>query len=320
MRPPRPVPAEIADRAFSRAEAIELGVSPRMLQHPRFVEVFPCVYRHEDVELNEGGRIHAARLALPADARLSHQTRLRLLGLQIGSLNPMHFTVARDHHLVIDDIMLHRTVKMPPCDDDGVAIAAAFVGAASQATLIQLISIGDWLLHRGLLRASIVRHLALTDPWRPGSTGALAVLDLLDGRSRSLPESECRSICLFSGLPVPEINADIVEAGEFVGCGDLVYRLWRLVVEYEGRQHAFSTKQFGRDIERYRGFRHHGWAYLQVTQHDVARPKALAIRIHDELSRRGYDGAPPVFGRRWHSLFESAESSRGAVTLQRHSA
>ena len=91
-------------------------------------------------------------------------------------------------------------------------------------------------------------------------------------------------------------------------------------VEYEGRQHAFSTQQFRTDIDRYRRFRRHDWAYLQVTHEDLARPRALASKIHDELVRRGYDGPPPMFGRPWLAALRGGRTSRGAVAPQRHSA
>lgn len=323
MRTPRPLPAELRNRPFSRAEALAAGITPRMLQHRRIVEVFPSVYRLEILELTDAQWIDAAQLALPSDARLSHTTRLRRLGLEIGDLKPMHFTVARDLHLAIDDIFLHRTVRMPACDDQGVAIASAFIGSASMVTLLDLVTIGDWLLHRGLLDVGIVSHLARRDPWRPGSEAALGVLSELDARSRSVKESESRMILSRCGLPVPEVNGDIVEEGEFVGCGDLVFRRWKLVVEYEGRQHAFSIKQFRTDIDRYGRFRRHDWAYLQVTAEHLANPRVFALRVYDELVRRGYDGPPPVFGSEWLALFEPAQRVRtrgGAVDLQPHSA
>lgn len=287
------------------------------------MQVFPSVYRLETLELTGEQWIDAAQLALPADARLSHTTRLRRLGLEIGDLKPLHFTVARDLHLAIDDIFLHRTVRMPPCGDEGVAIASAFIGSASMVTLLELVTIGDWLLHRGLLDIGIVSYLVRRDPWRPGSEAAFSVLGELDRRSRSVKESESRMVLSRCGLPVPEINGDVVEQGEFLGCGDLVFRLWKLVVEYEGRQHAFSSKQFHVDIERYARFRRHDWAYLQATAEQLANPKVFALRVYDELVRRGYTGPSPVFGPEWLALFEPAESSQtsgSAVDSQRHSA
>jgi hypothetical protein len=113
-----------------------------------------------------------------------------------------------------------------------------------------------------------------------------------------------RAVVVFSGLPVPEVNAEVRDAaGVLVGIGDLVYRRWRLLVEYEGRQHALDVRQFARDIDRYGDFRTLGWAYHQVTSERLARPRVMVLRIHDELVRRGYDGPPPQFGRRWSSLF-----------------
>jgi hypothetical protein len=319
MRQPTPVPPELRDRAFSRQQAIEAGITPRMLQHRRFVQVHPSVYRLEGVELDDRAQIAAAALALPADARVSHTTRLRLSGLDIGDLLPLHFTVARDLHLAIDDVLLHRTVRMPPTDDHGIALGPAFIQTAAMVSRLELVTIGDWLLHRGLLNREIVRHLARRDLWRPGAASAEGVLAELDPRARSLPESELRVILGACGLPLPEVNADVFENGEFLGCGDLVFRQWRLVVEYEGRQHAFSTQQFRIDIDRYRRFRRYEWAYLQVTHEDLARPRALVAKVYDELVRRGYDGPPPQFGPAWHRLFGTPDP-REPVDLQRHSA
>ncbi|WP_396043916.1 hypothetical protein [Aeromicrobium sp. UC242_57] len=45
----------------------------------------------------------------------------------------MHFTVARDLHLVFDEMKLHRTVLMPPNDGVMVSVEAAFVGYAATA-------------------------------------------------------------------------------------------------------------------------------------------------------------------------------------------
>src|SRR5687767_7545768 len=128
MRTPSPVPAHLRSRAFSRAEAIEAGITPRMLQHRRFELILPSVYRLRDVDLTPRQWIAAAHEALPPDARLSHSTALWALGLELGDFKPMHFTVARDLHLAIDDVFLHRTEVMPPSNDRRVSVEAAFVG------------------------------------------------------------------------------------------------------------------------------------------------------------------------------------------------
>lgn len=275
-----------------------------MLEHPRFEVVFPAVYALAGTSLTDLQLIDAADRALPGDARASHLTRLRRLGLGYGPGRPLHFTIGRDLHLDIPGIFLHRTVVMPPSSDAGVCPEAAFIGAASMLRVIDLVKIGDWLLHRDHMTTGSLLARIHADPWRPGAGAALAVLPMLDARSRSLPESETRLVLECSGLPRPEVNLDVVDDdGVFLGCGDLVYLLWKLLIEYEGRQHAFDDHQFEGDIDRYAGFRKDGWEYLQVTKRKLRHPRSLVLEVHRLLLARGYDGPPPQFDRRWQSLF-----------------
>lgn len=311
MRIPKPVPDHLRHRTFSLDEARAAGLSQRMLEHERFREVYPRVYCLRDLEISPDEQIAAARRNLPSDTRSTHVTRLRELGLEHGELEPVHFVVPRDLHLEVKGITLHRTVLMPPNDGAGVCAEAVYVSLATTERMIDLIVIGDWLLGRNLMSVESLRHFVRATPWRPGASEALAVSAHLDGRARSPKESETRAVLVFGGLPAPEVNVEIRDAaGVLVGIGDLVYRRWKLLVEYEGRQHALDVDQFARDIDRYGGFRALGWEYHQVTNERLGRPKVLVLRVHDALVRRGYDGPPPVFGRRWDSLFEPVRLPR----------
>ncbi|MEJ7633793.1 hypothetical protein [Aeromicrobium sp.] len=304
MRPPRPVPARLAARAFSRDEARSAGITPRMLQHQRFVEIHPSVYRLDDVGLDDSGRLRAAQLAMPADARVSHASRLRMLGLERGDLTPFHFTVGRDLHLDIPGITLHRTVLMPAHDGVAVSVEAAYVGYAATARTIDLIAVGDWLLNRGHLTVGSLVYFIHAQPWRPGAGQAATVLRHLDGRARSLPESETRAALVFAGLPKPEVNRDVrADDGRFLGCGDLVYLLFKLIVEYEGGQHWTSAVQIVSDVDRYAGLRRAEWEYVQVTKRHLRSPKSMVRAVHRALAARGYNGPAPAFGPRWDSLF-----------------
>ena len=252
---------------------------------------------------------------MPTDARLSHLSRLHTLGLVFGPLRPFHFVVAGDLHLDVDDIFLHRTEVLPPCDEKGVTPAAAFIGFCATARLIDAIVVGDWLLHREYMSAIEIAELARRDNWRPGAGQARRVLPQLDGRARSIKESETRVLLEFADLPAPEVNFDIVENGAFLACGDLVYIAWKLVVEYEGRQHAEDIGQFNKDIGRYKQLRRRHWDYEQITQESLRRPREMVRSVHGRLVERGYDGPEPEFGARWQSLFEPirTRSQRRAV-------
>jgi hypothetical protein len=303
MRRPTPLPSHLADRAFHRDEAIASGISARMLEHPRFVEVFPRVYRTGDVVLTPDALIAAARLTLPADAVLSHLTRFVPLGLDLGPLLPLRFTVGRDHHLTFDRIFLRRTVSLPPHRDGSLEPEGALLLAAAELVPVEVVMVADWLLHRGHLRLDRLRSLVHEQRWRTADGLVEELLPWMDGRAASLPESRLRCLLVAAGLPSPEVNADVHDAsGRFLARGDLVYRWWRLVVEFEGRQHALDAQQFQRDLHRYRGLREDSWDYVQVTSSMLAHPRTTVLLIHRALVRAGYDGPPPTFGARWEAM------------------
>jgi len=303
--PPQPfVPEGLRSRPFSQREALALGLTAHMLSGPTWTRLFPRVWVHRDHEMTISDWITAATLAMPERAQLSHVSRLQALGLDVGDVFPVHFTVAGDLHLAVDGIFVHRTEVLPPLDGAGVTPAAAFIQFCATARLIDAIKMGDWLLHRRHMTVLEVAEVSRHDRWRPGARAARTVLRHLDAGSRSLPESEVRTFMVFAGLPAPEVNVPIVVNEELIGVVDLLVRSVMLAVEYEGRQHAESVTQFNRDIARYGAFRRHGLEYLQVTREMAARPRTLVTRIHSRMVDLGYVGPRPGFGRRWASLFE----------------
>lgn len=309
MRPRNELPDDLAGRAFHRREALAAGLTSRTLEHPRFVRIHHAVYRLESTHLDRLGQIKAAALALPADAMVSHTTRLEIAGVRVGPAT-FHFTVARDLHLDLEGVMLHRTVKLPPCDTTGVSPASAWVQSASILRPIDVVAAADWLLaHRFADRAALAAAADL-DPWRPGASRADRLLPWIDGRSASVPESQTRITLGAAGLERPEVNGRVMDGSQLVAIGDLVWRRWRLLVEYEGRQHALDATQFAWDIERYRRLREMGWNYLQITARDLANPRRLVRIVHRALVAQGYDGPAPTYGEVWqwiHAVPRAAE-------------
>jgi hypothetical protein len=248
--------------------------------------------------------IEAASLALPERAQLSHLSRIHRLSLEFGPVLPVHFTVSGDLHIDLPGIVLHRTEVLPALDDIGVTPAAAFIQFCANARTIDAIKVGDWLLHRRHMTVLELAELAKRDRWRPGARQVRRVLPFLHAAARSMKESETRALVTFAGLPVPEVDADVFVDGQWLGCVDLLFRLWMLALEYEGRQHAETALQFGIDIARYARFRDASIEYVQITNEMLGRPRALVLRIHHKLVMRGYHGPSPDFGLRWRSLFE----------------
>ncbi|MFT4187082.1 MAG: hypothetical protein QM621_00715 [Aeromicrobium sp.] len=302
-RSPR-IPDELRGRPFSVAQARAAGVSPRMLQGAAYRRVFPRVWVVRGHDLTPDDWVTAARLTLPRDARLTGITRIQRLGLDHGPRFPMHFVVARDYHRAPDEIMLHRTDRMPVSDGEDVSPTAAFIAYCAVATAVDAILVGDWLVREGQMSVEGLVALARHDHWRDGSPQAVWVAAYLDGRSWSPAESRIRSALVFAGLPCPESNVEIADRGSVLAIVDLAYLRWNTVVEYEGRHHQTDRRQYLRDIERYGPLRDLGLRYVQVTKEHASNLVTVVRRVHEALVKEGYDGPAPEFGERWRTLFQ----------------
>src|SRR5674476_1064207 len=142
-----PIPAALSNGPFTHQDALRCEVSEKVLRGRRFRRLHPRVWVLASYKMSDLDWIRAAELAMPDEARASHLTRLRRLGLDYGTFPPLHFTVQGELHLALDGIKLHRTKVMPPTDAQGVTPAAAFIGYAVEARVIDLIKVGDWLLY-----------------------------------------------------------------------------------------------------------------------------------------------------------------------------
>jgi hypothetical protein len=304
------ISSELMRGPFTVEHSRQLGL-PRGVLVRRFIRLHPRVWCHPEHLLSLDDRVLAATLALPDRAKLTGISRIQQLGLDFGPRTPIRFVIRGDHHLALDGIFLHRTKRLPPYDHHGVAPEAAFIAYCSLARVIDAMKVGDWLLRDGHLTVESVRALALREPWRAGAQEAVWILERLDGRSRSLPESETRAILEFAGLPRPELNVALDDGPEPQVIVDLRYEWWGLVVEYEGSQHQEDRGQYVVDIGRYAWMRRHRVPYVQVTKEKLRRPRTLAGEVYAALVALGYDGPPPEFGNRWLQLFGTISNALG---------
>lgn len=298
------VPPELLHGPFTRAHALALGVTARVLEGVRFRRLHHGVYVHRSHELTWADEVEAARLALPSSARTTGATRLREAGFDAGDRWPLHFVVEGDLHLTLDRVILHRTVKMPASDDNGVSIEAAFVAFCAGARLLDAIRVGSVLLNKGALDLGLLGQMLHEEPWRRGVPETAYAVPHLEGRCRSMPEAELFAYVVFAELPEPQVNQQVeLEAGVQL-TPDLWFQDYGLVVEYEGSQHQEDRAQYNADIDRYALYRRHGVPYEQVTKERMRSPRATVRVVHAALVSEGYAGPPPVFGAQWATLFE----------------
>jgi len=187
----------------------------------------------------------------------------------------------RGHRLDLGDVDL--TVA------SGVRVTTAertWCDLAQLLDLPDLVAAGDWLLQREAGSRELLRETVARFRSRRGARSIHAALPLLCERSESPRESRLRVHLRLAGLPDPEVNVDVYDRfGRFIGRGDLVYRRYRLLLEYEGEQHLTSVRQWERDIARGNHFGDEGWRIIRVTRADDRDPRALIERVSTHIRR-----------------------------------
>lgn len=290
----RPVPEALLGGPFTVAQAQAHGVTPRMLEGSRFVRVFTGVYRATDTPESLTLLLNAAFLALGGNVAVSHLTCLRLMGLDVGRIRPLHFSTNSRAQTGHPDIVLHRRQGPLHTRERHGFIALGpmrtFIDAATLVSERTLLRIGDWLVSGG--HVELPRLLAyVEDSHLDGVRRARRVAGLINGRSASPRESDLRWELHRAGLPEPDVNADIHDDhGQWLARGDLVYRRWKVLVEYDGWQHERNARQRQWDHLRREALEANGWRVIVVTSIDFAKPAVVALRVRQALSARGYVG------------------------------
>jgi hypothetical protein len=214
-------------------------------------------------------------------------SRLRMLGLDVAPVLPLHFVVQGELHPALPGILLRRTADLPPADDVGVIPAAAFLAYCRRATTIDANAVGDWRLERHHMDSDVLGSLVAGQPWRDGAAEAAWVLEHLVDGSRSLPESKARVMIRFAGLPTPEPNAPEV-LGDVVVHADLWFPAYRCAGEYEAEQHH-------RERARYVAGCMRRWSPAGTTA-----PRRLRARLgssgRQAQPRRSPQASPPSVG------------------------
>lgn len=181
---------------------------------------------------------------------------------------------------------------------DGLRVtspAQTFLDLAPLLSPDRLLAVGDALAApcagRPVVDAAALTGRITRATGARGVRRARAVAPHVDGRSGSAQESRTRWWLIDSDLSNPQLQVPVRNAqGRVVLHGDLGYEEWRLLMEYEGRQHA-EREQFGRDVERYSLSAADGYLVLRFAEQHVRGPLAVVDRTRRALLHRGW--TPP---------------------------
>lgn len=241
-------------------------------------------------------RCRAIDLVSRADAVLWGPTAAELLGLPIPYRlqdAPIHVlvpeglprprrngVVARQADIVADEVLTLAGLQV-------TSPARTFTDLAQHLSLPDLVAMGDAAMrHHGSSAPELQRVLDRRLRY-PGKVRARQAIPLLDPRSESPQESRLRVHIVQDGLPTPEPNLVITDSlGQFLARGDLGYRRWRIVIEYDGAFHDLPERRRA-DATRRTLLREHGWYVVEVIAEDLRYPQRAIGKVRRALQTRG---------------------------------
>jgi hypothetical protein len=293
-------------RPFTRADAVAAGLHPSVLRGSRFRRLFRGVYVEADVPLSPRVRALAGLALHPHDAFAGHQTNAQLRGLPVPWCDRVHVTVyEQEQRVQRHGLACHVACREVEVEEhDGVRVSKPldmFIELAGVLSLVDLVVVGDAMVRQGLTTPEeLVTFCAGTSRWhsRRARRGAAYVRSGVD----SPMETRLRMLLVLAGLPEPSVDHRLLRSdGSVRRRFDLCYPLARLVVEYDGRQHAFDVEQWQRDLARREELDDEGWRILVVTARGIyTEPATTVVRVARALSLKGvrvavHDGWRPHF-------------------------
>ena len=117
-------------------------------------------------------------------------------------------------------------------------------------------------------------------------------------------ETRLRLLIVLAGLPEPEVNF-ILRApdGSWRRRFDLCYPGYRLIVEYDGRKHAFDSEQWSGDLTRREELDELEWRIIVVESSGIYEdPLRTLQRVRGALKSRGVK-VPRTFKQEWTRHF-----------------
>lgn len=310
-----PLPLSLRNRSFSVADARGAGVGHGRLRSRDLARPFYGIRTEgsEPGSVEERCRAYLPRLR-PGQF-FGSETAARLWGVPLPSPadenEPLHvFSVTPLRPPRTSGVIGHQLAERPPTFwIRGLEVtdpASTWLHLAGILSIEDLVAAGDYFIHDPVVldpdldldlpprpfTSSDLLAERLTTFRSPGARAAARALPLLHPAAESRPESRLRLLLSAHRLPAPEVNTTVCgHGGAPIGRFDLVYRQWRVIVEYDGDQHRTSTRQYDRDQLRLERAMLAGWVIVRVRSHALfASPLQTVHRVVEALRGRGWTG------------------------------
>ena len=295
-------------RPFTRSDALEAGLNPRILRGSRFRRIFRGVYIDDRVPDSAQLRVQAALACFDETAFASHASAARIYGVPMPTLPTEHVTVCKpDLRRRRSGVKCHLDPAADVQELKGVRVSAPaqmFVELATLLNLVDLVVVGDNLVrNRYLTSMALVDHCSSST--RAGALAARRAAVHVRDRVDSPMESRLRMLIVLAGLPEPGVNLTIRDVnGDPIRRYDLSWPSVKVIVEYDGRHHIEREEQWETDLERRESIDDDEWRILVVIAGGIYKdPGKTVLRVWRLLRSRGLPGVPNRPSDAWRPYF-----------------
>jgi hypothetical protein len=292
---------------FTRAEALEAGITPWQLRGARFVHLHRNVYVSRRAPRTLALRAKAVLKVAPPGTVVARDSAALLWGGSVPPVSEIHVRIPAGETFRVAGVRTHEG-PIPACRVwRGVPVTSpdsTFCDLAETLDLVQLVVLGDRLVRRG--RTTPARLMSSADEWTgPRAELARRASTLVREGVDSPPESRLRLLVVLAGLPEPTVNYIIRDprTGEWQRRFELAYEAMRIAIEYEGRQHRDEEEIWAVDIDRREDLDRRSWRVVQVISSGLFDNPLRTLQRIDQA--RVDRGAAPTrfFVEEWRRYF-----------------
>jgi very-short-patch-repair endonuclease len=228
---------------------------------------------------------------LPAGAAFSGWTSAWLHGLDVPPCDPIEVTIpdpvgsgrragasVRRAILCAREIVTRRGLPT-------TSALRTVVDLGGRDPVTEGVVAADLALHAGLVSIAELRIYVAEHPGAKGIARLRRVLDLAEPNAESPMETRLRMLLVLARLPRPDAQVSIHDhRGRFLGRPDLLYRLQRLAIEFDGGNHRDRLVDDNRRQNRLIGA---GFRLLRFTAADVyGSPDLVVMQVRLGLADR----------------------------------
>nr|WP_155912619.1 MULTISPECIES: hypothetical protein [unclassified Mycolicibacterium] len=241
-------------------------------------------------EPDDWTRLRGLDLAAGKSVPVCLGTAAALYGFDTENPKDLHVLNPVGSHLRhADGLVIHRRDGAPMTTVQGrPATAAAWTAIEVARTLRRprVLATLDAALRSGTCDRVELSRAVTKQPGRRGIVAVRELLPIADPRAESPMESEARLVMIDGGLPMPELQYEVIDGRGKLRRLDFAWPQYKVAAEYDGLDWHSGADAMLADRGRTSALMDIGWTSVSMVFEDVRyRPDELIARINAQFGR-----------------------------------